>query len=143
MPRPVVTFLSDFGSSDPFVGICHGVIVRTCADAEVIHLAHGIDPQSVEWGTDVATRLILELCGGEASEITKSGVMPEWQRSYGLRAERVKGRRIGRVGMAPSVRQPAAAHDSMALGFAGSADSTPLRTLGWPRRLGQLLAGLR
>src|SRR6185436_15958769 len=33
----------------------------------------GIDPQSVEWGTDVATRLILELCGGEASEITRSG----------------------------------------------------------------------
>lgn len=50
----------------------------------------GIDPESVEWGTDVATRLILELCGGEASEITRSGVMPDWQRSYELRAERVK-----------------------------------------------------
>lgn len=49
----------------------------------------GIDPQSVEWGTDVATRLILELCGGEASEITRSGVMPEWQRSFTLRADRV------------------------------------------------------
>ncbi|HLG46775.1 MAG TPA: phenylalanine--tRNA ligase subunit beta [Reyranella sp.] len=50
----------------------------------------GIDPQSVEWGTDVATRLILDLCGGEASEITKSGVMPNWQRSYTLRTDRVK-----------------------------------------------------
>ncbi|CAN5302056.1 phenylalanine--tRNA ligase subunit beta [soil metagenome] len=50
----------------------------------------GIDPQSVEWGTDVATRLILELCGGEASEITRSGVMPDWERSYTLRADRVK-----------------------------------------------------
>ncbi|HEY4166163.1 MAG TPA: phenylalanine--tRNA ligase subunit beta [Reyranella sp.] len=50
----------------------------------------GIDPQSVEWGTDVATRLILELCGGEASEITRSGVMPNWQRSYTLRTDRVK-----------------------------------------------------
>ena len=50
----------------------------------------GIDPQSVEWGTDVATRLILELCGGEASAITRSGVMPDWQRSYTLRADRVK-----------------------------------------------------
>ena len=28
----------------------------------------GIDPQSVEWGAEVATRLILELCGGEASD---------------------------------------------------------------------------
>lgn len=50
----------------------------------------GIDPQSVEWGTDVATRLILELCGGEASEITRSGVMPNWQRTYDLRNDRVK-----------------------------------------------------
>jgi phenylalanyl-tRNA synthetase beta chain len=50
----------------------------------------GIDPQSVEWGTDVATRLILELCGGEASEITTSGVMPNWQRSFTLRPDRVK-----------------------------------------------------
>ena len=38
----------------------------------------------------MATRLILELCGGEASEIVSSGVMPDWQRSYTLRADRVK-----------------------------------------------------
>ena len=50
----------------------------------------GIDPQSVHWGVDVATRLILELCGGEASEIASSGVMPNWQRSYTLRRDRVK-----------------------------------------------------
>lgn len=50
----------------------------------------GIDPQSVEWGTDVATRLILDLCGGECSEITRSGVMPAWQRRYDLRTDRVK-----------------------------------------------------
>ena len=50
----------------------------------------GIDPQSVEWGTDVATRLILDLCGGECSEITRSGVMPAWQRRYELRTDRVK-----------------------------------------------------
>lgn len=50
----------------------------------------GIDPESVEWGTDVATRLILELCGGEASEISRSGVMPNWQKSFPLRADRVK-----------------------------------------------------
>jgi len=50
----------------------------------------GIDPESCWWGTEAATRLILELCGGETSEITSSGVMPAWQRSYTLRAERVK-----------------------------------------------------
>jgi len=30
--RPFVTFLSDFGSDDPFVGICQGVILRTGSD---------------------------------------------------------------------------------------------------------------
>ncbi|HTR83025.1 MAG TPA: phenylalanine--tRNA ligase subunit beta, partial [Reyranella sp.] len=50
----------------------------------------GIDPQSVQWGTDVATRLILDLCGGEASEIVQSGVMPAWEKSFTLRADRVK-----------------------------------------------------
>jgi phenylalanyl-tRNA synthetase beta chain len=50
----------------------------------------GIDPQSCWWGAEVATRLILELCGGECSEIVSSGVMPAWQRSYDLRADRVK-----------------------------------------------------
>jgi phenylalanyl-tRNA synthetase beta chain len=51
----------------------------------------GIDPESCAWGAEVATRLILELCGGECSEVVSSGVMPAWKRSYELRADRVKG----------------------------------------------------
>jgi len=50
----------------------------------------GIDPQSVHWGAEVAARLILELCGGEASDPVQSGVMPRWQKSFTLRADRVK-----------------------------------------------------
>jgi len=50
----------------------------------------GLDPESVFWGVEVATRLVLELCGGEASEIVESGVMPVWKRGFSLRADRVK-----------------------------------------------------
>lgn len=50
----------------------------------------GIDPESCWWGAEVATRLILDLCGGECSELVSSGVMPAWQRSYDLRTDRVK-----------------------------------------------------
>jgi phenylalanyl-tRNA synthetase beta chain len=50
----------------------------------------GIDPESCWWGAEVATRLILDLCGGECSELVSSGVMPLWQRSFDLRADRVK-----------------------------------------------------
>jgi len=44
----IVTFLSDFGLSDGFVGICHGVIVGACPEAQVIHLGHGIHPAITE-----------------------------------------------------------------------------------------------
>jgi S-adenosyl-L-methionine hydrolase (adenosine-forming) len=72
--RPVVTFLSDFGSADPFVGICHGVIVRTCPDAEVIHLAHGIDAQSVMQGARVLAASIAFLPVGVHMAVVDPGV---------------------------------------------------------------------
>lgn len=39
---PVITFLSDYGPSDEFVGVCHAVIARRCPRARVIDLGHGI-----------------------------------------------------------------------------------------------------
>ncbi len=74
MSRPVVTFLSDFGSSDPFVGICHGVIVRTCPDAEVIHLGHGIRPQAVGQGARVLAASITYLPVGVHMAVVDPGV---------------------------------------------------------------------
>jgi phenylalanyl-tRNA synthetase beta chain len=38
--------------------------------------ARGVDPESVVPGLELATRMILELCGGEASEIRVSGQAP-------------------------------------------------------------------
>lgn len=49
----------------------------------------GVDPLSVEWGIDIATKLILELCGGEASEVTQAGQLPKWQREIEHRTARV------------------------------------------------------
>ena len=48
-----------------------------------------VDPQSALWGAEVAARLILDICGGEASELTIAGEMPDWQRSVTLRSERL------------------------------------------------------
>ncbi len=36
----------------------------------------GIDATSVTWGLEIATRLILELCGGEASDVVIAGAPP-------------------------------------------------------------------
>jgi S-adenosyl-L-methionine hydrolase (adenosine-forming) len=46
----VITFLSDFGLQDDFVGTCHGVIARIAPEARVIDVTHGIAPQAVLQG---------------------------------------------------------------------------------------------
>ncbi|MFL5823071.1 MAG: S-adenosyl-l-methionine hydroxide adenosyltransferase family protein [Solirubrobacteraceae bacterium] len=48
--RPVITFLSDYGLQDDFVGICHGVIAMLCPEARVIDISHGIPRQDVRAG---------------------------------------------------------------------------------------------
>lgn len=52
---PLITFLSDYGLEDDFVGICHAVIAGLCPQARVIDLTHGVGRQDVRRGA-----LILE-----------------------------------------------------------------------------------
>ena len=49
----IVTFLTDFGLQDDFVGTCHGVIATIAPDARVIDITHGIAPQAVLQGAVV------------------------------------------------------------------------------------------
>jgi S-adenosylmethionine hydrolase len=46
----VITFMTDFGLQDDFVGTCHGVIAGIAPDARVIDVTHGIAPQAVLQG---------------------------------------------------------------------------------------------
>jgi S-adenosylmethionine hydrolase len=39
---PTITFLSDYGQADDFVGTCHGVMARICPDARILDISHGI-----------------------------------------------------------------------------------------------------
>ncbi len=50
----------------------------------------GVDPAFTQTGAELATRMILELCGGEASELVIAGAVPNTTRSYTLRQTRVK-----------------------------------------------------
>ncbi len=47
---PLITFLSDYGPWDEFVGVCHAVIARRCPRARVIDLGHGIARHDVRAG---------------------------------------------------------------------------------------------
>jgi S-adenosylmethionine hydrolase len=46
--QPLVTFISDFGRDDWFVGVVHGVILATCPAARIVDLAHHIPPGDIE-----------------------------------------------------------------------------------------------
>jgi len=72
------------GTTDVFVESAWFDPIRTAqtgrttgitSDAQY-RFARGVDPQSVVPGLELATKLILELCGGEASEITVAGEAP-------------------------------------------------------------------
>jgi S-adenosylmethionine hydrolase len=53
-----ITFLSDFGLKDDFVGTCHGVIKRIAPDAQIIDITHGIPATSVLQGALVLANTI-------------------------------------------------------------------------------------
>jgi phenylalanyl-tRNA synthetase beta chain len=55
----------------------------------------GVDPEFVIRGLELASSLVLELCGGEASEITTAGRVPHWRRTIVFESSEVK--RLGGI----------------------------------------------
>ncbi len=50
----------------------------------------GVDPEFTKPGLEAATRMILDLCGGEPSEVVIAGAVPDHSRSYKLDTDRVQ-----------------------------------------------------
>lgn len=46
----VITFLSDYGLEDEFVGVCHAVMARIAPDVRVVDLSHGVARHDVRSG---------------------------------------------------------------------------------------------
>ncbi|MCC7282859.1 MAG: phenylalanine--tRNA ligase subunit beta [Acetobacteraceae bacterium] len=51
----------------------------------------GIDAALMPQALEAATRMMLEICGGEASEVVAAGHPPAWQRTAGMRFTRLAG----------------------------------------------------
>lgn len=49
----VITFLSDYGLEDEFVGVCHGVMARIAPDARIVDVHHNILRQDIRHGAIV------------------------------------------------------------------------------------------
>jgi S-adenosylmethionine hydrolase len=47
MPQPLITFISDFGLDDWFVGVVHGVLLEHCPAARIVDLTHAIPPGDI------------------------------------------------------------------------------------------------
>ena len=69
-----ITFLSDFGLQDDFVGTCHGVIKRIAPEAEIIDVTHGIPPQQVLQGALVLANTIQYMPVGVHLAVVDPGV---------------------------------------------------------------------
>ena len=73
---------------DPVRTAATGRRLQILSDARY-RFERGLDPAFVMPGMEAATAMILELCGGEASEPVVTGKVPEWRREYALRPERI------------------------------------------------------
>ena len=53
---PVITFLTDYGHDDDFVGVCHGVMTGIAPDVRIIDVTHGIPRHDIRSGAIVLRR---------------------------------------------------------------------------------------
>ncbi len=53
-----ITFLSDYGHADDFVGVCHGVIATITPDARVLDVSHGVPRHDVRSGAMILRRAL-------------------------------------------------------------------------------------
>src|SRR5213080_4007863 len=69
-----ITFLSDFGLQDDFVGTCHGVMKRIAPEVQIIDITHGISPQAVMQGALVLRNTLPYMPEGVHLAVVDPGV---------------------------------------------------------------------
>jgi S-adenosylmethionine hydrolase len=126
-----ITFLSDFGHQDDFVGTCHGVIKRIAPEVQIIDITHGIPPQHVLQGALVLCNTLPYMPEGVHLAVIDPGVGGQ-RRPLALRSG--DGRylvgpdnglllpaadRLGGVEVAHELANPAFALDSVSRTFHG------------------------
>ena len=79
---------------DPIRTAATGRKLKINSDARY-RFERGVDPEFTREGMEIATRMILDFCGGEASDVIVMGKVPETARSYPLDPARV----VSLVGM--------------------------------------------
>src|SRR5215218_1308255 len=143
-----ITFLTDFGLQDDFVGVCHGVIARVAPDVSVLDITHGIPPQAILQGAAILANTVPYMpkavhlavidpeVGGDRRAIAirtrdgctfvgpDNGLLVPAATAAGIEAaheltdERYRLERVSRTFHARDVFAPAAAHLAAGVGLA-------------------------
>ncbi|MEX5727880.1 phenylalanyl-tRNA synthetase beta chain [Rhodovulum iodosum] len=74
---------------DPIRTAMTGRALKINSDARY-RFERGIDPEWTPHGVEAATRMIMDLCGGEPSEVVVAGAIPDTARAYKLDTDRVE-----------------------------------------------------
>ena len=82
--RDTTTVFIESALFDPVRTAATGRRYKIDSDARY-RFERGLDPEFTLPGIEEATRLVMELCGGEPSEIVIAGSIPDWRRSVTLR----------------------------------------------------------
>ena len=135
-----ITFLSDYGLDDNFVGVCHGVIARIAPRVRVIDITHAISAQDVREGATVLAqsvpymppavhlavvdptvgtrRRLVALEAGESMLVGPDNGLLVWaadalggiRRAHEITSERYRLERVSKTFHGRDVLAPAAAH---------------------------------
>jgi S-adenosyl-L-methionine hydrolase (adenosine-forming) len=71
---PFVSFLSDYGLDDEFVGVCKGVLLSLAPHVGIIDITHGVAPHDVRAGALALVRAVQYLPTGVVLAIVDPGV---------------------------------------------------------------------
>ena len=74
---------------DPITVAEQGRALKINSDARY-RFERGADPEFTAGGMEMATQMILDLCGGEASQLSIAGEIPDTSRAYQLDTDRVQ-----------------------------------------------------
>jgi phenylalanyl-tRNA synthetase beta chain len=74
---------------DPITVTKTGRHLKLQSDARY-RFERGVDPTSIEWGVQAATKMILDLCGGEASKTVKTDVLDIKKNTFDFNTNKIK-----------------------------------------------------
>lgn len=105
---------------DPIITATSGRALKIHSDARY-RFERGIDPAFTRDGMELATRMILDLCGGEASELVEAGAPVDTTRAYRLDPKRV----VSLVGMDIAEGEQRATLEALGFTLKGDMASPP------------------